>query len=768
MNISSLFNKNTVIRKSNVFKYLLISYIIVFLVPLLINIATYINVINVVKSETAEKNLIISEQLKTSAEQMLIRVENVKSLINENETLLKTNFTTENINSYERVELLKIISKLNSYKVSDSDFLEDIYLLRSDCNLAMGTNGLYTTERLYKTHFANTDIEYPQFLSMIEKSERIYKPYKEVSVDGISNNSIMCILPLESKFQDMGWDNLILTIPRTRFAREIKTVKEYPGTEIFIINKNNEFITLSGILRKVDITYSELLNEKNIFNKKLNGQNYMVTFLNSDITDWKYVMIIPASSYLDSTNSLKNILLLGWIIALFAGLFIIYKFTMRNYGEIKKIVNLFGEHKDIKNELEYINKNILESISTNEKLNKIISQVKDDKKDAYLRSILRGESLNSSIQKSEDIKNYFEYENYIVAAISVDKYENIFFEESIRNQSEKYYDAYFIIANTLSELLGAEIIRIDGIITAIINFPGNTGTEDILNTLKQAVEFYKEKFNLTVTISLGTIKFSEKEVNISYKEAQDALLYKFIYGTGSVIDYKLIEGLSGTVVYSLEKEQLIINYAKTGDFTEICNIINEIFDTNFKNKVVPVQIAKCFIFDVLNTILRILPKIDEDNEEIYLLDESSIIDEIMDSNTITEMKESILNVFKKICEYNGSVSANNAANLSKKIEQYIRLNFKNPDINVSIIADYFGLSGAYISKLFRIQTGISILDYIHKERIAVAKEMLKQGKIVAQVAAELGYNNSNAFIRVFKRYEKITPGQYCNHFGKGE
>ncbi|MBE7014837.1 MAG: helix-turn-helix transcriptional regulator, partial [Ruminococcaceae bacterium] len=497
-------------------------------------------------------------------------------------------------------------------------------------------------------------------------------------------------------------------------------------------------------------------------------QNYMVTFLNSDITDWKYVMIIPASSYLDSTNSLKNILLLGWIIALFAGLFIIYKFTMRNYGEIKKIVNLFGEHKDIKNELEYINKNILESISTNEKLNKIISQVKDDKKDAYLRSILRGESLNSSIQKSEDIKNYFEYENYIVAAISVDKYENIFFEESIRNQSEKYYDAYFIIANTLSELLGAEIIRIDGIITAIINFPGNTGTEDILNTLKQAVEFYKEKFNLTVTISLGTIKFSEKEVNISYKEAQDALLYKFIYGTGSVIDYKLIEGLSGTVVYSLEKEQLIINYAKTGDFTEICNIINEIFDTNFKNKVVPVQIAKCFIFDVLNTILRILPKIDEDNEEIYLLDESSIIDEIMDSNTITEMKESILNVFKKICEYNGSVSANNAANLSKKIEQYIRLNFKNPDINVSIIADYFGLSGAYISKLFRIQTGISILDYIHKERIAVAKEMLKQGKIVAQVAAELGYNNSNAFIRVFKRYEKITPGQYCNHFGKGE
>ena len=40
------------------------------------------------------------------------------------------------------------------------------------------------------------------------------------------------------------------------------------------------------------------------------------------------------------------------------------------------------------------------------------------------------------------------------------------------------------------------------------------------------------------------------------------------------------------------------------------------------------------------------------------------------------------------------------------------------------------------------------------------KEMLKEGKTVSQVAEITGYNNSNAFIRVFKKYEKITPGQW--------
>ena len=79
-----------------------------------------------------------------------------------------------------------------------------------------------------------------------------------------------------------------------------------------------------------------------------------------------------------------------------------------------------------------------------------------------------------------------------------------------------------------------------------------------------------------------------------------------------------------------------------------------------------------------------------------------------------------------------------------------------------MVAETFNLSGAYVSKLFKISTGVGLLDYIHQRRICKAKELLKEGMNVAEVAAKVGYNNSNAFIRVFKKYEKITPGQYGN------
>ena len=55
---------------------------------------------------------------------------------------------------------------------------------------------------------------------------------------------------------------------------------------------------------------------------------------------------------------------------------------------------------------------------------------------------------------------------------------------------------------------------------------------------------------------------------------------------------------------------------------------------------------------------------------------------------------------------------------------------------------------------------IGVLDNIHMIRIARAKELLDQGCTVQQASSQVGYLESRALIRTFKRYEGITPGQY--------
>ena len=56
--------------------------------------------------------------------------------------------------------------------------------------------------------------------------------------------------------------------------------------------------------------------------------------------------------------------------------------------------------------------------------------------------------------------------------------------------------------------------------------------------------------------------------------------------------------------------------------------------------------------------------------------------------------------------------------------------------------------------------GCGVLEYIHRVRLKHAKEQLKEGNSVKQVASAVGYTDTQALTRAFKRYEGVTPSQY--------
>jgi AraC-like DNA-binding protein len=67
-------------------------------------------------------------------------------------------------------------------------------------------------------------------------------------------------------------------------------------------------------------------------------------------------------------------------------------------------------------------------------------------------------------------------------------------------------------------------------------------------------------------------------------------------------------------------------------------------------------------------------------------------------------------------------------------------------------------------KWFKEQFGITPLEYINRERIKLAKQLLadKRNNITG-VSLQCGFADVNYFVRLFKKTEGITPGsyQYC-------
>jgi AraC-like DNA-binding protein len=118
---------------------------------------------------------------------------------------------------------------------------------------------------------------------------------------------------------------------------------------------------------------------------------------------------------------------------------------------------------------------------------------------------------------------------------------------------------------------------------------------------------------------------------------------------------------------------------------------------------------------------------------------------------------------EEICRANrASLEEKHSHGLGEKVKSYIDENFRNPDLNISITALYFALTPAYLSGIFRQETGLNLLEYINTLRIEESKKLLEQGHSIVKTAELSGFRGSSTFIRIFRKITGITPGQYKN------
>ena len=101
----------------------------------------------------------------------------------------------------------------------------------------------------------------------------------------------------------------------------------------------------------------------------------------------------------------------------------------------------------------------------------------------------------------------------------------------------------------------------------------------------------------------------------------------------------------------------------------------------------------------------------------------------------------------------------NRLTIIPSVLQYIDTNYSST--SVQEIADHFGFTPTYLSKLFKQQTGTSLIEALVQTRIAKAQHLLRTtSQTIDHIANMVGYNDATYFIRKFKQLNGITPFQY--------
>jgi two-component system, response regulator YesN len=95
-----------------------------------------------------------------------------------------------------------------------------------------------------------------------------------------------------------------------------------------------------------------------------------------------------------------------------------------------------------------------------------------------------------------------------------------------------------------------------------------------------------------------------------------------------------------------------------------------------------------------------------------------------------------------------------------KLKYFIEKNY-HKDISLKEASNVICLSPKYISRIFKEKLGIGFIDYKLQLRIEKSKELLDDSDLnINEIAYNIGYQNVESFVRIFKKIEKCTPTEY--------
>ena len=106
--------------------------------------------------------------------------------------------------------------------------------------------------------------------------------------------------------------------------------------------------------------------------------------------------------------------------------------------------------------------------------------------------------------------------------------------------------------------------------------------------------------------------------------------------------------------------------------------------------------------------------------------------------------------------------------IAEPVCAFLDANYADKQLSRNAVAERFGFSETYFSRLFKAQKGESYSEYLERVRIGHACELLRAGESVESTADKVGYNSVTVFRSAFKRICGATPSEYKNSRSGGD
>ena len=168
-----------------------------------------------------------------------------------------------------------------------------------------------------------------------------------------------------------------------------------------------------------------------------------------------------------------------------------------------------------------------------------------------------------------------------------------------------------------------------------------------------------------------------------------------------------------------------------------------------------VKVSKIYLQNLLYSIIKAIydkvPKIEF--EEALALAEA-----LFRAKSLKNMMEVYEQAVEKMLSFIQGEDQDESR-IIQKIKNLIEKEYAK-DISLNYVAENVNLTPAYVSYIFKKETGQTLVKYVTDIKMMKARKMLEEGTLkIVQVAKTCGYENQSYFNRLFKNYYGVTPKQ---------
>lgn len=315
--------------------------------------------------------------------------------------------------------------------------------------------------------------------------------------------------------------------------------------------------------------------------------------------------------------------------------------------------------------------------------------------------------------------------------------------------------SYFFLENILKDLLLCNRKAVIAVLGDFYLVIAEKGPDDVMNSIRQQLpEIYRSVLKASI-VTTEVIEVTAPE------QMQDAL----VLVTGELNFYRFWKKEKMEEKENDEEEfpffeqlRTLMNRLSAKDYTSSKDILQNLLKYGLPKGRSNLNEAK---FRVLGIAGAISATLENCPEGAKIKEQLSLNDSIYEANDLEAFQNATTRIMDALIACEQEKNNTSSPKKIEEIKQYIDHNYTQNGLNVSSVADAFGISDSYLSRAFKSLTGVNVLEYIQKLRVNKAKQLLQNDEeTIKAVAEKVGFLDTQSFVRTFKKYEGLSPSEY--------